>query len=58
MSRAQPVTDSKAEPTRLLSSERSGFYAARVETPSAAERLWPWVLVAVSILATLAAMAR
>jgi hypothetical protein len=41
-----------------LSGPRSGFYVAQKETASVAERLWPWILVIVSIVASLAAMAR
>jgi hypothetical protein len=39
-------------------SGRSGFYIAHKATPSVAERLWPWILVTVSLLASAAAMAR
>jgi hypothetical protein len=41
-----------------LNGPRSGFYVAQKETASVAERLWPWILVIVSIVASLAAMAR
>jgi hypothetical protein len=37
---------------------RSGLYIAHDTSASVAERLWPWILVTVSILASLAAMAR
>ena len=42
----------------ILSASRRGFYAARRASMPASERLWPWMLVAAAIFASLAAMAR
>jgi hypothetical protein len=54
--------DPPTERPPLLSGERSGFYVFRkriserlAETRDAA---WPWILVAIAIIAALAAMAR
>ena len=51
-------TASQAQLDLAPNSGRSGFYIAHKATSSIAERLWPWIFVTVSLLASAAAMAR